>query len=46
MIGFDMTAALAVADSMGLRRDAVTELLPLIENVMVAEIRAAREDGT
>lgn len=46
MIGFDMTAALAVADSMGLRRDVVTELLPLIENVMVAEISAAREDDT
>ena len=36
VVGFDLTAALAAADAMGIDRAAVVELLPVIEARMVA----------
>lgn len=38
MVGFDLTAALAAADAIGLDRAAVVELLPVIEARMVAAV--------
>ena len=41
--GYDMTAALAMADALGISKIAVVELLPLIETEMV---RASINDQT
>jgi len=38
VVGFDLTAALAAADAIGLDRGAVVELLPVIEARMVAAV--------
>jgi len=38
VVGFDLTAALAAADAIGLDRAAVVELLPVIEARMVAAV--------
>ena len=38
VVGFDLTAALAAADAMGIDRAAVVELLPVIEARMVAAL--------
>jgi len=38
VLGWDMTAALAMASAMGISPRAVVELLPLIEAVMVRKL--------
>jgi len=47
IIGWDMTAALALARALGVPRVAVAELLPAIETVMVAKLfeRMEQEHG-
>lgn len=40
--GWDMTAALALGEAMGLSRLLVAEILPDIESVMVRKLREAR----
>ena len=48
VLGWDMTAALAMADAMGISPRAVVELLPVIEAVMIRkqnEEREGRRDG-
>lgn len=43
VIGWDMTAALAMASAMGISARAVVELLPVIEAVMVRKLNEERE---
>ena len=38
MIGWDLSAALALGDALGIPRLAMAELLPVIEAVMVAKL--------
>ena len=45
VLGWDMTAALAMAEALGVDRRAAVELLPVLEAVM-AETLNARMDGT
>jgi hypothetical protein len=48
VLGWDMTAALAMADAMGICPRAVVELLPVIEAVMVRKLNEegeGRRDG-
>ena len=48
ILGWDMTAALAMASAMGISPRAVVELLPVIEAVMVRKLdeeREGRRDG-
>jgi hypothetical protein len=43
VLGWDMTAALAMASAMGISPRAVVELLPVIEAVMVRKLNKERE---
>jgi hypothetical protein len=43
VLGWDMMAALAMADAMGICPRAVVELLPVIEAVMVRKLNEERE---
>ena len=43
VLGWDMTAALAMAAAMGISLRAVVELLPVIEAVMVRKLNEERE---
>jgi hypothetical protein len=43
VLGWDMTAALAMAAAMGISPRAVVELLPMIEAVMVRNLNEERE---
>jgi hypothetical protein len=43
LLGWDMTAALAMASAMGISPRAVVELLPVIEAVMVRKLNEERE---
>ena len=43
VLGWDMTAALAMATAMGISPRAVVELLPVIEAVMVRKLNEERE---
>lgn len=43
VLGWDMTAALAMASAIGISPRAVVELLPMIEAVMVRKLNEARE---
>jgi hypothetical protein len=43
VLGWDMTAALAMASALGISPRAVVELLPVIEAVMVRELNEERE---
>ena len=43
VLGWDMTAALAIAAAMGISPRAVVELLPVIEAVMVRKLNEERE---
>ena len=43
VLGWDMTAALAMAGAMGISPRAVVELLPVIEAVMVRKLNEERE---
>ena len=43
VLGWDMTAALAMASAMGIAPRAVVELLPVIEAVMVRKLNEERE---
>lgn len=43
VLGWDMTAALAMAAAMGISPRAVVELLPVIEAVMVRKLNEERE---
>lgn len=43
VLGWDMTAALAMATAMGISQRAVVELLPVIEAVMVRKLNEERE---
>jgi len=43
VLGWDMTAALAMASAMGISPRAVVELLPVIEAVMVRKLNEERE---
>ena len=48
VLGWDMTAALAMAPALGISSRAVVELLPVIEAVMVRKLneeRGGRRDG-
>ena len=48
VLGWDMTAALAMASAMGISPRAVVELLPVIEAAMVRKLneeRESRRDG-
>lgn len=45
VIGFDMTAALAMAQARGIDAAAVVELLPVIEAQMVSAINARMKDA-
>lgn len=47
VLGWDMGAALAMAEALGVDRRAVVELLPVIEAVMVRHLneRMEGEDG-
>ena len=45
LIGFDMTAALAMARAMGICERATAEFLPVIEAVMVRKFRERASDG-
>lgn len=42
-LGWDMTAALAMASAMGISPRAVVELLPVIEAAMVRKLNEKRE---
>ena len=44
VLGFDMVAALALADALGVPRAAVAELLPVIESEMVAAMNKTTEE--
>jgi hypothetical protein len=50
VVGWDMTAALAMAEALGLNRLIAAELLPLIEPFAVrginAQVRATQHDET
>lgn len=43
VLGWDMTAALAMAAAMGISPRAVVELLPVIEALMVRKLNEERE---
>ncbi|MBU9699352.1 hypothetical protein GU927_016015 [Rhodobacteraceae bacterium HSP-20] len=43
VLGWDMTAALAMASALGISPRAVVELLPVIEAVMVRRLNEERE---
>ena len=43
VLGWDMTAALAMASAMGISPRAVVELLPVIEAAMVRKLNEERE---
>lgn len=43
LLGYDMTAALAMARALGINRRAVAELLPIIEGAMVRKITETKE---
>lgn len=43
VIGYDMTAVLAVGDALGIPRGAVAELMPRIEQAAVAAINEAAD---
>ncbi|MDP5306296.1 DUF7697 family protein [Paracoccus spongiarum] len=43
MIGWDMSAALALGDALGVPTTAAAELLPVIEAVMVAKLNEQME---
>lgn len=43
VLGWDMTAALAMASAIGISPRAVVELLPVIEAVMVRKLNEERE---
>ena len=43
VLGWDITAALAMASAMGISPRAVVELLPVIEAVMVRKLNEERE---
>ena len=43
VLGWDMTAALAMASAMGISPRAVVELLPVIEAVMLRKLNEERE---
>jgi hypothetical protein len=43
VLGWDMTAALAMASAMGISPRAIVELLPVIEAVMVRKLNEERE---
>ena len=43
VLGWDMTAALAMSSAMGISPRAVVELLPVIEAVMVRKLNEERE---
>jgi hypothetical protein len=43
ILGWDMTAALAMASAMGISPRAVVELLPVIEAAMVRKLNEERE---
>jgi hypothetical protein len=43
VLGWDMTAALAMASAMGICPRAIVELLPMIEAVMVRKLNEGRE---
>jgi hypothetical protein len=43
VLGWDMTAALAMASALGISPRAVVELLPVIEAVMVRKLNEERE---
>jgi len=45
VIGWDMSAALALAAALGIEALAVAELLPGVEAVMVRKINQQRESG-
>ncbi|QDC11280.1 hypothetical protein FHY55_19475 [Oceanicola sp. D3] len=45
ILGYDLTAALAMADALGLNRLAVTEFLPQIEREMVAALNDTESPG-
>ena len=45
VLGWDMTAALAMAEALGVDRRAAAEFLPVLETVM-AETLNARMDGS
>ena len=47
VIGWDMAAALALGDALGVPPTAAAELLPVIETVMVAKLneQMERHDG-
>lgn len=48
VIGWDMTAALAMADALGVERRAAAELLPVIEEAMARKLNErikAERDG-
>jgi hypothetical protein len=45
VLGWDMTAALAMASAMGIPPRAVVELLPVIEAVMVRRLNERMADG-
>ena len=43
VVGFDMTAALAMADALGIHKRAVMELLPGVESAMVRKLSEIME---
>lgn len=43
MIGWDMSAALALGDALGVPPTVAAELLPVIESVMVAKLNEQME---
>ncbi|PQO22057.1 hypothetical protein C2I36_15025 [Rhodobacteraceae bacterium WD3A24] len=45
VVGFDMAAALAAADALGIDRVAVVELLPVIEAQMVTAVNKQMQSG-
>jgi len=45
IIGFDMTAAMALARALEIDRKAAAELLPVIEAQMVREFNGGEQDG-
>jgi hypothetical protein len=45
VLGWDMSAALAMGHALGVDPRAVVELLPVIEAVMVRALNAQMEDG-
>jgi len=46
VLGWDMTAALAMAEALGVDRRAAVELLPVIEAVMVRKINDETQAAT